>query len=291
MPSEPARGLTRRIVLADNLEVLPGVGSGSVGLVYLDPPFNTGKTQARTRLATVRDEEGDRTGFAGNRYRSIRIGTTSFADRFDDFLEFLEPRLVEARRILAPDGSLFLHLDCREVHYARVLLDAIFGRESFKNEIIWSYDYGGRPKNRWPAKHDNILWYARDPDRYAFDEGAIDRIPYMAPSLVGAEKAERGKTPTDVWWHTIVPTNGRERTGYATQKPLGILRRIVEVHSRPGDLVVDVFAGSGTTGEAAARSGRAFLLVDSNPEACRIMARRLAEFEPECVGFGPNAST
>lgn len=275
-----------RIVLADNMDVLPGLPDASVPLVYIDPPFNTGKAQTRTVLRTVRDDAGgDRLGFQGRRYRTEALGTQAYGDTYDDFPAFLAPRLREAHRLLTPTGSLFVHLDAREVHYVKVLLDGIFGRASFVNELIWAYDYGGRPKDRWPAKHDTILWYARNPARYTFHYEEIDRIPYMAPKLVGEEKAARGKTPTDVWWHTIVPTNGREKTGYPTQKPLGILTRIVRVHSNPGDLVLDFFAGSGTTGEAAARAGRDFLLVDDNPEACAVMARRLAFAAPECVGF------
>ena len=247
----------------------------------------TGRTQRRTRLRTRRAagaEGGDRTGFAGRRYASEVVGVSEFSDRFDDLPTYLEPRLREARRVLKEDGSLFVHLDPRESHYVKVLLDRIFGRASFTNEIVWAYDYGARTKRRWPAKHDTILWYAVDPARYAFDFAAMERIPYAAPGLVGPEKAARGKTPTDVWWHTIVPTNGRERTGYATQKPLGILSRIVAVHSRPGDLVLDFFAGSGTTGEAAARLGRGFILVDQSAEAVRVMQKRLAEWEPRCLG-------
>jgi site-specific DNA-methyltransferase (adenine-specific) len=281
--------LTRRIILADNMEVLPGIDSGSVNLIYIDPPFNTGKAQSRTRIRVVRDEEGDHVGFGGRRYRTEEVGTSAFADRFDDYPAFLEPRLRESHRILHPAGSLFLHLDPREVHYCKVLLDGIFGRRCFVNEIIWAYDYGARSRTRWPAKHDDILWYAKDPKRYTFNLDEADRIPYMAPGLVGAEKTARGKTPTDVWWHTIVPTNGSERTGYPTQKPLGIVSRIVKVHSRPGDLVMDFFCGSGTTGEAAARLGRQFILVDSNPEAVEIAARRLAPFGCECVGFSAPA--
>ncbi len=279
----------RRIVFGDNLPVLEGLPSGCAGLVYIDPPFNTGKRQQRQRMKTVRDEEGgDRVGFAGKRYRTIKLGSSSFADAFDDYLAFLEPRLVQARRVLRADGSLFLHVDYREVHYCKVLLDGVFGRDSFMNEIIWAYDYGARSKKKWPAKHDNILWYAANPDDYVFDFDAMDRIPYMAPGLVGKEKAARGKTPTDVWWHTIVSPNGKEKTGYATQKPLGVLERIVKVHSRPGDLCIDFFAGSGTLGEAAARHGRDFLLVDNSPEAIEVMTRRLAPWHPELANHAPD---
>jgi len=273
-----------RIIFGDNLEVLRTIPDDVVDLIYIDPPFNTGKLQERTTIRTVRDEEGgDRTGFGLKRYRTIQLGRTGFTDSFDDFPAFIEPRLRAARRVLKPSGSLFLHLDCREVHYCKVLLDAIFGRGCFMNEIIWAYDYGGRSRSRWPAKHDNILWYAMDPDNYVFNYDAMDRIPYMAPGLVGREKAARGKTPTDVWWHTIVAPTGREKTGYATQKPLGIVERIVKVHSRPGDLLMDFFAGSGTLGEAAALHDREFILVDNNLEAIEIMRRRLARYGPELV--------
>ncbi len=263
-----------RIYFGDNLSVLKTLPSESVDLIYIDPPFNTGKEQRYTVLRTVRSESGDRVGFGGRRYRTLTVGSRSFVDIFDDYLTFLEPRLQEAYRVLAPHGSLYFHIDYREVHYCKVLLDAIFGRECFLNEIIWAYDYGGRPRRKWPPKHDNILLYVKDPERYLFSTDEIDRIPYMAPGLVGEEKAQRGKLPTDVWWHTIVPTNSKERVGYPTQKPLGILRRIIRASSRPGDLVLDFFAGSGTTGVAALELGRRFVLVDNNPEAIEVMKRR-----------------
>lgn len=271
----------KRIVLGDCLDVLGTLDDGCARLVYLDPPFNTGKAQRRTCIRTVRDERGDRVGFTGRRYRTQVLGSTAWKDAFDDYLGFLAPRLEQARRILTADGSLFFHIDPREAHYCKVLLDELFGRSAFMNEIVWAYDYGGRPRSRWPSKHDLIFWYARDPSQYVFDYDAIDRVPYMAPSLVGPAKAARGKTPTDVWWQTIVSPTGSEKTGYPTQKPVRILERIVRVHSQPGDLVVDPFAGSGTTGEAAARLGRDYLLIDENPEAVRVMRERLAWDEPE----------
>lgn len=264
-----------RIVCADNLDVLRTVADGSVQLVYIDPPFNTGTVQELRSVRTVGDPEGERVGFGGRRYRSEEVGRIAYDDRHEDYLGFLEPRLREAHRVLAEEGTLYVHLDPRESHYVKVLLDGVFGRECFLNEIVWAYDFGGRSKRRWPAKHDAILVYARDPGRYHFDSEAVDREPYMAPGLVGPEKAARGKLPTDVWWHTIVPTNGSERTGYPTQKPEGILRRIVAASSRPGDLCLDFFAGSGTLGAVAAELGRRYLLVDSNPEAVDVMERRL----------------
>ena len=270
----------------DNLHILRELPSASFDLIYIDPPFNTGKVQARTRIRTVRDQDGgDRTGFQGKRYRTVKVGTASFADKFDDFFEFMEPRLEEVRRLLKPSGSFFLHIDYREVHYCKVLLDHLFGRDSFINEIVWAYDYGGRSKKKWSAKHDNILWYVKDPKNYTFNFDEMDRIPYMAPGLVGKEKAARGKTPTDVWWHTIVPTNGKERTGYPTQKPVGILNRIIKVHSRPGDRILDFFAGSGTTGESAVRLGRDCTLIDNNVEAMKVMARRLSFAHPTFHGW------
>ena len=275
------------INLADNLDFLRKVEDDSVNLIYIDPPFNTGTKQSMMSLKTVRDDDGDRTGFGGNRYRTEKGGSKSYLDSFTDYIGFLAPRIEEAKRVLTIDGSLFLHVDQRESHYCKVLLDQILGRDSFMNEIIWSYDYGGRSKRKWPAKHDTIFWYAKNPKSYTFNVEAIDRIPYMAPSLVGKEKSARGKIPTDVWWQTIVPTNGKERTGYPTQKPLAILERIVKVHSNPGELVVDFFAGSGTTGVAAAKNNRKFALTDANPEAVQIAAKRLTEYAPNCIGFTP----
>ncbi len=276
-----------RIVLADNLTVLAETADDSVDLIYVDPPFNTGQRQTLERLKTTHDEaDGDRAGFQGRRYRTLKLGVSSYEDIFDDYLAFLEPRLREFRRVLKPTGTLYVHLDYREVHYCKVLLDGIFGRPGFLNEVIWAYDYGGRTRRRWPPKHDNILVYVKDPRRYYFDADAAERIPYMAPGLVGPEKAARGKTPTDTWWNTIVPTAGKERTGYPTQKPLGIVRRIVRTSSPPGGLVADFFAGSGTTGIAAYEAERPFLLVDSSPEAASVMARRCAGFAGvELVGF------
>jgi len=277
--------LDGQILLGDNLEILRTLPDHSCRLIYIDPPFNTQKTQKRDRITVTRDENGTRGGFANARYSVTRTASPEYSDSFDDFMSFIEPRIKEAHRILTADGSLFFHIDYREVHYAKVLIDGIFGRESFINELIWSYDYGGKPKNRWPAKHDNILWYAKDPENYVFNYDAIDRIPYMAPDLVGPEKAERGKIPTDVWWMTIVPTNSKEKTGYPTQKPLKLLNRIVRVHSNPGDTVLDFFAGSGTAGMAAALSQRNFVLIDESPEAVRIMAERLAFANPTIVGM------
>ena len=274
-----------RVYLADGVEVARTLADGSVDLVYLDPPFNTGRRQTREQLRTRRlpegaeGNEGDRTGFGGRRYETERLGSRSFDDTYDDYLAFLEPFLVEAQRVLAPTGSFYLHLDYREVHYAKVLADEVFGRANFVNEIIWAYDYGARPKRRWPAKHDNILFYAKDAAQNVFNADDIERIPYMAPGLVGPEKAARGKLPTDTWWHTIVSPTGREKLGYPTQKPLGVLERIVRASSPPGGLVADFVAGSGTTGEAALRHGRRFVLADHSPEAFEVMRRRFAECE------------
>lgn len=270
--------MTHTIYFGDNLPILQSLPDESVDLIYIDPPFNTGKTQGRTQIQTVRDEtNGDRVGFGGRSYRTVELANRAYLDRFDDFLGFLEPRLHEAYRLLAPHGSIYFHIDYREVHYCKILLDEIFGRDAFLNEIIWAYDYGGRTKKKWPPKHDNILYYAKDPENYTFNVDEIERIPYMAPGLVGEEKAARGKLPTDTWWHTIVPTNGKEKTGYPTQKPLGILRRIVQASSRPGDLVMDFFAGSGTLGAACLEFNRRFLLIDNNPQAIQVMRQRFAD--------------
>jgi site-specific DNA-methyltransferase (adenine-specific) len=269
-------GSTATVVHGEALDVLQTLPDGCAGLVYVDPPFNTGGQRHGLRTTTTQDAESTRLGFGGRRYRSERTDGARFDDRFDDYIGWLRPRLVETRRILAPHGSLYFHIDPRESHYCKVLLDEIFGRECFLNEVVWAYDYGARTKRRWPAKHDVILVYVRDPRLYHFDASEVTREPYMAPRLQTPERAARGKLPTDVWWHTIVPTSSRERTGYPTQKPLGILRRIVVASSRPGELVVDWCAGSGTTGVAAAELGRRFLLVDDQESAIAVMRSRLA---------------
>ncbi|MDP2966406.1 MAG: site-specific DNA-methyltransferase [Pelolinea sp.] len=266
--------MVNQIIFSDNLTVLEKLPENSIQLIYIDPPFNTGHTQARTRIRTVSSEKGDRVGFQGRRYETQVLSESGYADKFDNLLSFLEPRLKEAYRVLTPNGSLYFHIDYREVHYCKILLDEIFGRECFINEIIWAYDYGARTRKRWPAKHDNILWYAKDPENYIFNYEDIERIPYMAPGLVGEEKAKRGKLPTDTWWHTIVGTNSKEKTGYPTQKPMGVIRRIVQASSNPGDTVLDFFAGSGTIGAVCLEMGRSFILVDNNPQAIEVMKKR-----------------
>jgi len=268
---------------ADNLTVLPEFPDESFTLIYLDPPFNTGRTQKRQSTTSVRSKlegsasaVGTITGFKGQRYERIKGDLLGYDDQFEDYWGFLEPRLIEAWRLLADDGTLYLHLDYREAHYAKVLLDALFGRDCFLNELIWAYDYGAKSKNRWPTKHDTILVYVKNPASYYFDSSTVDREPYMAPGLVTPEKVALGKLPTDVWWHTIVSPTGKEKTGYPTQKPVGILRRMIQASSREGDWVLDFFAGSGTTGAVAAALGRKFVLVDQNPESLAVMRARFA---------------
>ncbi len=267
---------TDQILLGENLQLLPRFADGSFQLIYIDPPFNTGRAQVRKTLSVVRDAEGERTGFQGRRYRTQLLAESSYRDSFDDYLGFLEPRLQQARRLLREDGTLYFHIDYREAHHCKLLLDEIFGREQFLNELIWAYDYGARAKRRWPAKHDTILVYVKDAACYYFDSEAVDREPYMAPGLVSAEKAARGKLPTDVWWHTIVPTGGAEKTGYPTQKPEGIVRRMLQASTRPGDWCLDFFAGSGTLGAVAAKLQRRYVLIDSSAEAVRVMRQRLS---------------
>lgn len=271
-----------RIIEGDNLEVLATLDDASFRLIYIDPPFNTGREQARSKTTSTAAQAGSSTanvGFKGKSYERIRGELMSYDDRFEDYWGFLEPRLREAWRLLTDDGTLYVHLDYRESHYAKVMLDALFGRDNFLNEIIWAYDYGAKSTKRWPAKHDTILVYVKNPKNYVFNSTDVDREPYMAPGLVTPEKAARGKLPTDVWWHTIVSPTGAEKTGYPTQKPVGILRRIVQASSNPGDAVLDFFAGSGTTGAVAASLGRDFVLVDQNPEALAVMRRRFAGSE------------
>jgi site-specific DNA-methyltransferase (adenine-specific) len=264
------------VIEADAATVLGRLPDGAFELIYIDPPFNTGRSQRLRSVSVERDDDaGTRAGFAGRRYRQTVRSEIEYPDSHEDYEAFLQPKLERARELLSADGTLYVHLDYREAHYVKVALDRIFGRECFLNEIVWAYDYGGKPKKRWPAKHDTVLVYVRDPARYIFDSDAVEREPYMAPGLVGPEKAARGKRPTDVWWHTIVPTNGAERTGYPTQKPEGVLRRIVAASSRPGGWCLDFFAGSGTLGAVASQLGRRYVLIARSPEAIAIARARL----------------
>ncbi len=270
------------VLAGDNAPALGALPPGTFDLIYMDPPFNTGRIQARTAMTVTADPGARRVGFGGRTYRSELLGRLSYDDQFGDYLAFLEPRLARTRELLAPHGTLYFHIDYREAHYCKLLLDEVFGRDAFLNELIWAYDYGAKPRRRWPAKHDTILVYVRTPGGHHFDADAVEREPYMAPGLVGPEKAARGKRPTDVWFHTIVPTNGTEKTGYPTQKPVGVLRRLVAASSRPGAWCLDPFAGSGTLGAVCRELGRRFVLIDANPTAVDVMRRRLSD-EPSDV--------
>jgi site-specific DNA-methyltransferase (adenine-specific) len=284
-------GEKNTVYQGDNLAILQSIPDASIQLIYIDPPFNTGREQQRSKETTKRNDQGDRVGFKGKRYETIKSTVLSYDDQFANYWEFLEPRLEQAFRLLKETGTLYLHLDYREAHYAKVLLDALFGPESFLNEIIWAYDYGGKSKSRWPAKHDTILVYVKDPKKYYFDSETVDREPYMAPGLVTLEKIERGKLPTDVWWHTIVSPTGKEKTGYPTQKPIGILRRIIQASSKEGDVVLDFFAGSGTTGFVAANLGRSFILIDQNPEAIQVIQQRFTGVNYELIGANQSSKS
>ena len=273
---------TNEVINGENLAALKSMPDESFQLIYIDPPFNTGRSQVRTNRSSVSSSTGN-LGFQGKRYEQVVKSVLSYDDDFADYWAFLEPRLIEAYRLLHETGTIYLHLDYREAHYAKVLMDALFGRECFLNEIIWAYDYGGKSKSRWPAKHDTILVYVKNPTKYFFDSATVDREPYMAPGLVTPEKVARGKLPTDVWWHTIVSPTGKEKTGYPTQKPLGILRRIISASSKPGDRVLDFFAGSGTTAQAAFELKRQFVVVDQNPESIEVITSRLNALGVEYV--------
>jgi site-specific DNA-methyltransferase (adenine-specific) len=248
-----------QILQGDCLDLLPFVPEESCSLALIDPPFNTGVTQFRERKVWTQDE-----------------GQSSYADRFENYEDFLIPRIKASLHALTKNGSLFVWLDWREVHYIKVALDKLIGRKNFVQEIIWHWDYGARSRRLWSRKSNTILWYAKDPSAYIFRYEDSDRIPYMAPDMQTPERAKLGKTPTNVWFHTIVPTNSKEKTGYPSQKPIGVVNRIVKVHSNPGDTVLDFFAGSGTTGMSAVKLGRKFILIDQSETAVSLMKQRLA---------------
>jgi DNA modification methylase len=246
---------------------------GSIDAIYIDPPFGTG---------IVRHGRGHR-----------------YADRADDpdaFVEWLAPLLAEGRRVLAPTGSLFVHLDYRAVHYVKVALDRIFGREHFVNEVVWCYAVGGKSRRGFGRKHDTILWYARGAD-WAFYPDAV-RVPRRGGShmrvvreggVAVQEKTDRktgrvyrypvpeGKVPED-WWADIETLNhsDRERTGWPSQKPERLVERVLRAVTVPGNRVADWFAGSGTTAVVAQRLARRFVVCDREPAAIEVCRARLA---------------
>jgi len=272
---------TNNVFIGDNLLLLKELPSASIELIYIDPPFNTGKIQRRDNYKVIKSKNKKNNGFKGLGYDLEKTSTNQYLDKFDDFYNFINPRLEEAYRVLSENGSLYLHIDYREVHYIKIMLDKIFGRESFINEIIWAYDFGARAKKRWPAKHDNILFYAKNPKHFTFNTEHLDREPYLAPGLVTPDKAALGKLPTDVWWHTIVSPTGKEKTGYPSQKPEAIIKRIITASSNPKDTVLDFFAGSGTTGIVAKKLDRNFILADSNQQSIDVIKNRFKKDFPD----------
>ncbi len=249
------------VIHAEALDAMRNMADGSFDMVYSDPPFGTG--QERVML---RKREGK------------VISKISYNDRYEDYLAFLRPHLEEMHRVLKATGTLYLHLDCRWSHYAKVMLDEVFGPECFLNEVIWAYDYGGRGKRCWPQKHDNVLVYVKTPGEHVFEWDAIDRIPYMAPGLQkDPARAASGKVPTDVWWMSIVGTQSKERNGYPTQKPVKLIERAILASCPQGGTVLDPFAGSGTTGQAALNLSRPFTLVDLSPWAIEVMQERFKD--------------
>jgi len=261
-----------RIVCGDAFAEASRIADGALDAIYIDPPFGTGIV---------------RTG-RGHRY----------ADRADDpdaFVAWLSPLLVESRRVLAAHGSMFVHLDYRAVHYVKVALDRLFGRERFVNEIVWCYAVGGKGRRGFGRKHDTILWYARGAD-WAFFPDAV-RVPrrggsHMRVVLDGdapiQEKTDRktgrvyrypvaaGKVPED-WWADVETLNhsDRERTGWPSQKPERLVERIIRAVTEPDDRVADWFAGSGTTAAVAQRLARRFITVDREAAAIDVCVARL----------------
>lgn len=256
-----------RIIRADNLTFMARLPGQCCDLIYVDPPFCTGKERTR----------GD--------------GRHKFADHWPGglkaYLDFLQPRLEQMHRILKPAGSLYVHLDWRAVHYVKVLLDDIFGEGQFLNEIIWSYRTGGLSKRWFARKHDTILLYARQAGKHKFKvlrAGAFrtdgmnfdeQGRPYKQTRAGRLYFHPDGPALTDVWEIPFLSTVSLERTGYPTQKPEALLERIIEASSEPGDLVADFFCGSGTTAAVAKRLGRRWLTCDISPEAVRMARKRV----------------
>ena len=265
-----ADGEPNRLLCADALALLATLADGAVDLAYADPPFATGLVRRAADGAGVE---------------------RAYDDRLDDpeaYVAWLEPHLAELHRVLAPTGSLFLHLDHRMSAYARIALDGIFGRAGFRNEIVWRYGLGGRaPANAFARKHDVLLFYARGPEN-TFHRLRGDITPAMNAKYAHADEHGRyqnahgrryylkGGKPFDSVWDipSIAPTSA-ERSGYPTQKPLALLERVLLATTDEGALVIDPFVGSGTTAVAAQRLGRRFVAGDRSAEAIAVTCERL----------------
>jgi site-specific DNA-methyltransferase (adenine-specific) len=256
------------------LDLLHSIPDESIDLIYTDPPFGTGNIQTMDRKK------------AGKTVSKIE-----YSDKYENYLDFLEPHLIQMHKVLKSTGTMYLHMDWRWVHYAKVMCDGIFGMENFLNEVVWSYNFGGRGKDRWPQKHDTILVYIKEMGKHTFNWNDIDRIPYAAPELqyVGRTKEEaekriaEGQVPTDVWSMSIVGTASKERVGYPNQKPQKLMKRAIVASSNVGDIVLDPFGGSGSTAAAAMEANRKFITGDSSPDAIQTMRNRFTGLDVKFI--------
>ena len=297
----------RTLFHGDNLVVLRGMDSETVDLIATDPPFNKSRdfhatpdslaagARFQDRWSWANDVEGEWVDQLTDDwpavYAVIDSAKVSSGEDMAAFLCFMAVRLLEMRRVLKSTGSLYLHCDPTASHYLKALLDAVFGRRQFRNEIVWCYRGGGVPRTAFARKHDIILWYSKK-QNVTFNVDDV-RIPYSESVTESSESRydksyrsnkvysgykpnELGKHPED-WWpiQPLMPSDRTERTGYPTQKPLALYERIIKASSNPGETVLDPFAGCAATCIAAERLGRHWVGIDIWDGAHDLVLERL----------------
>ena len=286
--------LNRTLFLEDNLPVLRGLDSDSIDLIATDPPFNKGvpafegttKAGQNVEFKDVWNWNDDVhvewtnaiSGRHPSLYAAIDAANRTAGYDMGAFLCWMGVRVLEMHRVLKPTGSLYLHCDQTASHYLKAMMDAIFGRKNFRNEIIWSYRTGGASKRYWPRKHDSILFYVKSD---SYEHSPIqERIFYDKKFFTQKVDAE-GNYYADVYvrdvWDDIKPiiSVSKERTGYPTQKPLALYKRMIQASSNPGDMVLDPFAGCATTCVAAEQLGRQWIGIDIREESGDVIRERL----------------
>lgn len=278
-----------RFYSGDNLGVLRGFDAGSVDLIYLDPPFNSKRLYVGTKgsaaagasfkdIWTLDDVGAWQTELGDSDLTDyLRTIARAHSEPMMAYTIYMTLRIIELRRVLKETGALYLHCDPTASHYLKIVLDIVFGKDAFRNEIIWSYRTGGVSKKHWARKHDVILFYAKP----KYQHNPMQERIYYDKAFFTSKVDKTGKHYADVYlrdvWEDIKPllNLSKERTGYPTQKPVALLERIITASSQEGDIVLDPFCGGGTTCEAAAKLGRRWIGIDIEPRARELLAERL----------------
>jgi site-specific DNA-methyltransferase (adenine-specific) len=293
------KAFTNTLYTNDNLFILSGLNSNLVDLIYLDPPFNSkriysapiGSKAAGSSFKdmwTWEDVNEEYLNALAENYPALAEFIASIgaihSEAMKAYLTYMARRIIEMYRILKDTGSLYLHCDPTASHYLKVVLDEIFGKNNFRNEITWCYGSGGASKSHFSRKHDTIFWYSKS-QKIIFNIDDV-REPYSSPEKSATPKKvgdkeyikmnPLGRIPFDWWQIPILTNSAKERTGYPTQKPLALLHRIIKASSNEGDIVMDPFCGCATTCVAAQQLGRKWIGIDIAEQCADVLVDRLS---------------